>query len=99
MDRDEKLEKAKAQEEMSKKMQEEQMEKLKKEALRKILTKKALERLGRVRLVNPNLVQQVELYLVKLHQMGQIKEQIDESKLKQILSKLKDKKDWNIKRK
>ena len=76
----------------------EEIEKLKKEVLRKVLTKDAIERLGRVRIVNPVLVQQVEAYLLQLYQMGQIKETIDDIKLKQILGMLTDKKDWSIKR-
>jgi len=76
----------------------EEIEKLKKEVLRKVLTKDAIERLGRVRIVNPVLVQQVEAYLLQLYQMGQIKETIDDIKLKQMLGMLTDKKDWSIKR-
>lgn len=75
-----------------------EFEKLKKEVLRKVLTKNAIERLGRVRIVNPILVQQVEAYLLQLYQMGQIKEMIDDKKLKQILGMLTEKKDWSIKR-
>jgi len=61
---------------------------MKKEILRKILTKEAMERLGRVRLANPLVATQLEIYLVQLHQSGQLKESIDDAKLKQILSVL-----------
>ena len=86
------------QERMQKK-QEKELENLKKNALRNILTKKAMERLGRVRLVNSTLAQQIELYLIQLYQSGQVKDMIDDSKLKEILSLLTEKKDYKIKRK
>ena len=86
------------QERMQKK-QEQELENLKKNALRNILTKKAMERLGRVRMVNPTLAQQIELYLIQLYQTGQAKETIDDSKLKEILVLLSEKKDYKIKRK
>ncbi|HDI02686.1 MAG TPA: hypothetical protein ENF95_00965 [Candidatus Aenigmarchaeota archaeon] len=73
------------------------IESLKKEVLRKMLTKEAMERLGRVRLVKPLLAQQLELYLIQLYQAGQLKEMIDDAKLRNILSILSEKKDWKIK--
>lgn len=79
-------------------MQQEELEKIKKEALRSILTKEAMERLGRVRLVNPLLTQQIELYLLQLYQTGQLKEKIDDAKLKEILTMLSKKKKFSIKR-
>ncbi len=86
------------QEEM--KRMEEQFEQRKKQALRKILTKNARERLNRVKLANKQVAQQLETYLVQLSQSGQIREKIDEEKLKKILMSIKDEtdQDWNIKR-
>lgn len=81
------------------KAQQEEFERMKKEALRNLLTKEAMERLGRVRLVNPLLTQQLELYLLQLLQTGQVKEKIDDAKLKEILTLLSNKKKWTIKRK
>lgn len=81
------------------KAQQEELEKAKKDALRNILTKDAMERLGRVRLVNPLLTQQLELYLLQLLQTGQVKERIDDAKLREILTLLSEKKKWTIKRK
>jgi len=69
-----------------------QFETLKKETLRKILTKNALERLGRIKLANPVLATQLELYLFQVYQSGQLKGAIDDKKLKQILSVLVPKK-------
>ncbi len=79
--------------------QAEELERIKKEALRSILTKEAMERLGRVRLVNPTLTQQIELYLLQLYQTGQVKEKIDDEKLREILNVISEKKNFNIKRK
>ena len=78
--------------------QQEELERLKREILMKILTKEALERLGRVKVVNPDLAARVELYLVQLYQTGQIKEMISDTKLKEILKILMEKKDFKIKR-
>lgn len=69
-----------------------QFEALKKQTLRKILTKNALERLGRIKLANPVLATQLELYLLQIYQSGQLKGNIDDRKLKQILSVLVPKK-------
>lgn len=74
----------------------EEMEKLKKIVLRKVLTKDALERLGRIRLVKPQLSEQLELYLLQLYQSGQIKSMIDDSELKKILEAISNKKNFNI---
>jgi len=75
-----------------------EFEALKKEALRKILTKEALERLGRVRLANPLVAAQLEMYLFQLSQTGQLNEEIDDAKLKHILSVLMPSRKTKIKR-
>lgn len=69
-----------------------QFDAMKKEILKKVLTKEAFERLGRVRIANPLLSTQLELYLVQLYQSGQMKGNIDDKKLKQILDVLVPKK-------
>jgi programmed cell death protein 5 len=75
-------------------------EAVKKEALRKILTKDALERIGRIRVANPLIATQLELYLFQLYQSGKLNGTIDDSKLKQILEVLvPEKKKVKIKRK
>lgn len=73
-------------------------EAMKKTLLRKILTKEALERLGRVKVANPVLAAQLELYLVQVFQSGQLKETITDEKLKQILSVLTPQKQIKIKK-
>jgi len=75
-----------------------ELEKLKKVVIRKILTKEAIERLGRIRLVKPQLATQLELYLLQAYQTGEIKTIIDDAKLKQILDALVKKKKYTIKR-
>jgi programmed cell death protein 5 len=65
-----------------------EFESMKKEVLRKILTKEAVERMGRVKLANPLVAAQLEMYLFQLAQSGQLNEMIDDAKLKQILSVL-----------
>ena len=69
-----------------------QFEAIKKDSLKKALTKEATERLARVKLANPVLATQLELYIVQIYQTGQVKKKIDDKKLKQILSVLVPKK-------
>ena len=69
-----------------------QFEQMKKSLMGKILDKAAAERLGRVRVANPMLATQLELYLMQLHQSGQLKEIINDEKLKQILNALTENK-------
>lgn len=73
-------------------------EAMKREILRKILTKEAFERLSRIKFVNPELANQLELYLVQLYQSGQIKDIITDKKMKEILLSLQSKKDFRIRR-
>jgi programmed cell death protein 5 len=75
-----------------------EFEALKKETLRKVLTKEAAERLGRVKLANPVVATQLEMYLFQLSQSGQLKEMIDDAKLKQILNVLSPSRKTRIKR-
>jgi programmed cell death protein 5 len=75
-----------------------QIEQMKKTLLRQVLSKEALERLGRVRIANPNLAAQLELYLIQLYQAGQLKGIVDDAKLKQILDVLAKKREWKIRR-
>lgn len=69
---------------------------LKNTILQKILSKKARERLGRIRLVKPELASQLELYLVQLYQAGKIKDEISDEQLKFILETLTSKKKFRI---
>jgi programmed cell death protein 5 len=72
------------------------LETLKKEILQKILTKEAKERLGRVKMVKPELVTQIEFYLIQLYQAGKIKTPITDNQLKEMLEKLSTEKEFRI---
>ncbi len=90
------LEQQKAQEEAIR--QEMELEAQLNAIMRRILTPEARERLGRVKLVKPELARQVELILVQLYQAGQITEPIDDAKLKRILAQIdaRTRKDYKI---
>ena len=85
-------------EDLQQAQQAQQIDKLKKELLAKILTKEAVEKLSRVKLVNPQLALQVELYLIQLFQAGKLKNMVDDQKIKDILRVLTQKSDFRIKR-
>ncbi|NJE04915.1 DNA-binding protein [Thermococcus sp. M36] len=91
------LEQQKAQEEAMR--QEMELEAQLDAIMRRILTPEARERLGRVKLVKPELARQVQLVLVQLYQAGQIREQIDDAKLKRILAQIDERtrRDFRIK--
>ncbi|MCD6476899.1 MAG: hypothetical protein J7K26_01880 [Candidatus Aenigmarchaeota archaeon] len=57
----------------------------KKLLLQKILEKNALERIARVKLVNPLLAAQVENYLIQLFQAGQLNKIVSDNELKNLL--------------
>jgi programmed cell death protein 5 len=77
-----------------------EFEAMKKDIMRKILTKEALERIGRIRVANPLVATQLEMYLLQLFQSGKLRDTIDDAKLKQILEVLiPDRKKTKIKRK
>lgn len=65
-----------------------QMEIMKKTILKKVLTKEATERLGRIKLVKPDIANQLELYLVQLYQSGKIGTTITDEQLKLILEQI-----------
>lgn len=79
-------------------LRQQQLEALKKQLLGRILTKEAFERLGRVRMVNPDLAAGVELYLLQLSQSGKLPGPVTDGKLKEVLAILSEKRDITIKR-
>ncbi|WP_010477434.1 DNA-binding protein [Thermococcus zilligii] len=91
------LEQQKAQEEAIR--QEMELEAQLNAIMRKVLTPEARERLGRVKLVRPELARQVELILAQLYQAGQIKEPLSDEKLKRILAQIEERtrKEFRIK--
>ncbi len=74
------------------------LEQLKKTVLHRILSKEAKERLTRLKLVKPELANQLELYLLQLYQDGQIKTVISDEQIKSVLEALTKKKEFRIRR-
>lgn len=66
----------------------EAMEMAKQEALRKILTPEARSRLANLKIVKPELVEQLETQLIQLAQSGRIQIPITDEQLKKILIQL-----------
>ncbi len=60
-----------------------------------ILDKKARERLSNLRIIKPEIVTELEIYLYQLYKAGQIK-QITDEQLVAILSELSKKKEMKI---
>jgi programmed cell death protein 5 len=86
---------AQLQEQEATKAQEEQraaLEAQKQAILRQILNEEARQRLANIRLVNPQLVEAVELRLIQLAQQGAIKEKLNDDQLKDILRKIRGQK-------
>lgn len=75
-----------------------QFELAKKNILTRVLSREAFERIARVKAVKPDLALQLELYLVQLYQKGQIKNEITDIQLRQMLDKLTERKDFKIRR-
>ncbi len=73
-----------------------QMEVMKKAVLKKVLSKEATERLGRIKLVKPEIANQLELYLVQLYQSGKIGTMITDEQLKTILEQIATKQKFRI---
>ena len=79
--------------------QQKQFEEQKKAILRNILTTEARERLGRIKIARPELVESIENQLIMLAQSGQLKKKINDEELRVLLQKMMPKKrDIKIKR-
>lgn len=76
-----------AQAESQERMRQE-LEAQKRQAMMQILTPEARSRLANIRLTKPEFVDQIELQLIQLAQMGRIKSQISDDELKILLTKL-----------
>ncbi|TAL47237.1 hypothetical protein EPN87_03415 [archaeon] len=74
----------------------EQMSEQNKNLLKMILSKGATERLGRVRVVKPELATQLEAYMLQLFQSGKIKGEVSEEQLKTILEAVSSQKEFKI---
>jgi len=74
-----------------------ELEAQKKQAMMQILTPEARSRLANIRLTRPEFVDQIELQLIQLAQMGRVKAKITDEQLKELLKKLAgQKRDINI---
>ena len=77
-----------------------QIEEMKKRIMATILSKDAYERLARVRVANPELAAQAELYLLQLYQSGKLPGRVSDEQMKEVLRALTpDSKGFNIRRK
>jgi programmed cell death protein 5 len=84
---------------MSELRQAQQIEAMKRQLLGRAITKEALERLGRVRTVNPDLAGQAELYILQISQAGKLKGPVTDPQMKDVLRVLSERKNISIKRK
>lgn len=65
-----------------------ELEAQKRQVMIQILTPEARSRLANIRLTKPEFVDQIEVQLIQLAQMGRIKSKIDDEQLKVLLKKL-----------
>jgi len=74
-----------------------ELEAQKRQVIMQILTPEARSRLANLRLTRPEFVEQIELQLIQLAQMGRVKAKITDEQLKVLLKKLAgQKRDINI---
>jgi programmed cell death protein 5 len=86
-------------EEEIKDQQKKEFEEQKKQILRAILTTTARERLGRIKVARPELVESIENQLIMIAQSGELKNKINDEQLRMLLAKIIPKKrDIKIKR-
>lgn len=65
-----------------------EMEMQKKQAMMQILTPEARSRLANIRLTKSEFVDQIEIQLIQLAQMGRIQSKITDEQLKELLKKV-----------
>jgi programmed cell death protein 5 len=76
-----------------------EVESQKRQAMMQLLTPEARARLTNIRLTKPEFVDQIELQLIQLAQMGRVQTKITDDQLKELLRKLAgQKRDINITR-
>ncbi len=101
MSTEEEIKKRMLQQKMQASLEEQQVkqaEEMLKKVMSQVLDAKARERLSNLRLVNPEIATQLELYLAQLYQSGQLRH-VTEEQLVMILRKLTEKKETKIRRK
>ena len=62
-----------------------QIEEMKKKIMATILSKEAYERLARVRVGNPQVAGQAELYLLQIYQTGKLQGRVSDEQMKEVL--------------
>jgi programmed cell death protein 5 len=72
--------------------QQKEFEDQKKMILRAILTDSARERLGRIKIARPEVVESIENQLITLAQTGKLKNKINDEQLRMLLSRIIPKK-------
>ena len=77
-----------AQQQAAQEEQAKQFEMQKQSVLRQILTPEARDRLGNIRLANPQMADSVEMQLIQLAQSGRLMGPIDDAMLKNILGQI-----------
>lgn len=65
-----------------------EVESQKRQAMMQLLTPEARARLTNIRLTKPEFVDQIELQLIQLAQMGRVQNKITDDQLKELLRKL-----------
>jgi len=65
-----------------------QIEEMKKKIFMTILSKEAYERLSRVRVANPDLANQADMYLLQVYQSGKMPGRVTDDQMKEILRML-----------
>ena len=81
-------------------LQKQQLELIKQKMLFRYMEKEARERLSRIRTVKPELAEKVEMAVIQAIQLGQLKNQVSDVQLRNILDELvQDKKKFRITRK
>ena len=76
------------QQQMQQQMQMEQIDQKIKTIMHQIMTPKARERLGNIRVANPEFSRQIEVMLIQLYQAGRLPKKITDEQLKEILKKI-----------
>ena len=71
---------------------EQQLDAQKQELLRQILSPEARQRLTNLKMVKPEFIEQLELQLIQLAQMGKVPVPMSDAQLKQILIQLQSRK-------
>ena len=79
-----------------KQLENQQIEILKKAVALKFMTKKARERLNRVKMVKPETAEKIQFAIIQAVQAGQVTEKINESQLIGILKEVNQNKQHKI---